>query len=296
MKMKHFIVYLSFGLLMFTGTATAMADDSKRTFKSMGEALTPTEVIPYKQVGDVELNLHVFRPKGSDKADPLPAYVLIHGGGWRSNNAKHFYPYANSLVEHGYVGISVEYRLVNAKQKTTVFDCVKDTRAAIRYIRANADQLGIDPKRIAVGGGSAGAHLAAGTALFQGIDHDDEDLTVSCRPDAIVLLFGVLDTSPEGYGNKLIGEDWQTISPRHQIRKGMPPTLIFHGDQDRVASKPILDAFCDKLKANEVPYELVLEEGGQHGHINNDMALFDDAAERTKAFLASHGFEKIPDR
>lgn len=279
-------------LLMLGAAGPAAADEPERTFKSMARALTPTEVIPYKRVGERELSLHLFRPEGSGTADRLPAYVLIHGGGWRNNNAQHFYPYANSLVDQGYVGISVEYRLVNAEQQTTVFDCVKDTRAAVRYLRANADRLGIDPGRIAVGGGSAGAHLAAGTALFDGYDHRDEDLAVSCRPDAIVLLFAVLDTSPKGYGNKLIGDNWQAICPRRQIRKGMPPTLIFHGDKDTAAPVPILESFCKRLEQAEVPYQLVLEKGGKHGHINNDMALFDDAAKRTAAFLASHGFDR----
>lgn len=291
MKLQRLLPHVFLLCLLIGHAYASHADEPKRTFQSMAEALEPDEVVPYLKVGERELHLHIFRPEGSDTTDALPAYVLIHGGGWRGGNAQRFYPYANSLVEHGYIGISVEYRLVKQGQKTTVFDCVKDTRAAIRYIRANAKKLGIDPKRIAVGGGSAGAHLAAGAALFDEYDHDGQDLSVSCRPDAIVLLFGVLDISPKGYGNKLIGEKWKSICPYQQIREGMPPTLVFHGDNDRVAPMLILEAFCKKLKDKSVPFELVLQKGGVHGHINNDMKLFDDAAERTRAFLAEHGFD-----
>lgn len=291
------IAVLSIAAVLWVATTPAAAEEPapRRTFATMIEALKPTELITYKQIDGRALRLHLFRPEATDARGLLPAYVVIHGGGWRSNNAQRFYPYANSLVEHGFVGISVDYRLVNQDKGVTVFDCVKDARSAVRYIRKHAKDLGIDPDRIAVGGGSAGAHLALGTALFDGIDHVDEDRSVSCRPDALVLLFGVLDTSKEGYGNALIGKDWQTLSPLHQIRKGMPPTILFHGDKDTVAPYPVLEKFCDKLKENKVTYELVLEKGGVHGHINNDMKLFDDAARRTLKFLNEKAFVKAQD-
>lgn len=270
-------------------------DPPKRTFGTMVESLKPTDIIPYKTVNDRELKLHIFKPEGWSADDKRPAHVVIHGGGWRSNNATRFYPYANSLVDQGYVGISVEYRLAGKAQKqgkpTTVFDCVKDARAAVRYIRANADELGIDPNRIAVAGGSAGAHLALSTALFDEIDHDDEDKKISCRPDALILYFAVLDTSKEGYGNAFIGPRWEELSPRHHIRKDMPPTLIFHGDRDGVAKMPILTDFCKRLKGNDVPYEFILEKGGVHGHLNADMKLFDAAITQTHDFLNQHGFK-----
>ena len=268
----------------------------KRTYETMVKALTPDAIIPYKTINDRQLKLHLFKPEGWSKDDQRPAHVVIHGGGWRANNATRFYPYANSLVDQGYVGISVEYRLASRNQKqdnaTTVFDCVKDARAAVRYIRAHADELGIDPNRIAVGGGSAGAHLALSTALFDEIDHADEDQKISCRPDALILYFAVLDTSKEGYGNAFIGPRWKELSPRHHIRKNMPPTLIFHGDNDSVAKMPILNDFVKRLKDNDVPHQLILEKGGTHGHLNSNMKLFDAAITQTQDFLNQHGFDK----
>lgn len=259
--------------------------EEKRSFSSMQETLQPDRIITYKKVGDRELKLHLFHPEGFEKSDRRPAYVVIHGGGWRSGTPRRFYPYAASLLDQGYIGVSVEYRLLGKPAGTTVFECVKDGRAAVRYVRAHAEELGIDPKKITVGGGSAGAHVAAGAALFDEFDHADEDLSVSCRPDALVLLFGVLDTSPAGYGNKVVGENWRQISPRHRIRPGMPPTLVFHGDKDGVASESILMDFCQRMRAQGNVCELVLEKGGTHGHLNKDLALFDDAAERTASFL-----------
>lgn len=260
-----------------------MKKDVKRSFSSMQQELQPSKVVSYKTIGERQLKLHIFNPEGFKPTDSRPAYVVIHGGGWRSGTPRRFYPYAASLVPEGFVGISVEYRLTT--QATTVFDCVKDGRAAIRYIRRHAGDLGIDPDKIAVGGGSAGGHVALGTALFDSVEHADEDLAVSCQPNALVLLFAVLDTSGKGYGNERIGPEWETISPLHQIRPGMPPTLIFHGDQDNVAPYPILAAFCNKMQTSGNTCELVLEKGGKHGHVNNDMKLFDDAAKKTAGFL-----------
>src|SRR5439155_382516 len=114
----------------------------------------------------------------------------------------------------------------------TVFDCVKDARSAVRYVRAHAGELGIDPQNIIVSGGSAGGHLAVATAIFSGVDEVGEDTSVSPVPNALVLLFPVIDTSKEGYGNAKIGERWKELSPAHNVRSGLPPTIIFHGTGD----------------------------------------------------------------
>ncbi len=191
------IFMLSAAALSMFASNTKAADegkpDSVRSFASMQKELQPNKTVVYKTVGERELTLHLFHPKGFKPSDQRPAYVVIHGGGWRSGTPRRFYPYANSLVPEGFVGISVEYRLVGGREGATVFDCVKDGRAAIRYIRSHAQSLGIAPDRITVGGGSAGGHVALGTALFDTVEHADEDLSVSCKPDALVLLFSVLE-------------------------------------------------------------------------------------------------------
>ncbi len=267
---------------------SALAQEAPRSFSSMQKSLQPDKIITYKTIGDRELTLHLFFPEGFKAPDSRPAFVAIHGGGCVSGTPRRFYPYANALVEKGYVGISVEYRLVDAKKGITVFDCVKDGRAAIRYIRANAKEFGIDPNRVAVCGGSAGGHVAAGTALFEGIDHADEDTSVSCRPDALVLLFPVIDTSAKGYGMKRLGKEWARISPVEQIKAGAPPTLIFHGDADKTTPYAGAKLFTERMHEAGNVCELITHPGGGHGHINNDMKLFDDAIRRTEAFLEKH--------
>jgi acetyl esterase len=259
----------------------------KRGIESLQESLKPDRIVTYRKVGDRELTLHIFQPEGFQASGKAPVFVAIHGGGWVGGTPSRFYPYAHALVAKGYVGISVEYRLANEKG-LTVFDCVKDGRAAIRYIRAHAAELGIDPARIAVCGGSAGAHVAAGAALFDGIDHEGENLAVSCRPDALILYFPVIDTSNKGYGNAKIGKDWETISPVDRVKPGAPPTLVFHGDADKTTPYAGSVRFTEEMaKAGNV-CELVTQPGGGHGHLNADIKLFDAAMARTAEFLAAH--------
>ncbi len=260
------------------------AAERKRSFSSMQAELEPSKKVVYKTVKDRKLELHIFHPPGFKPTDRRPVFVVIHGGGWRGGTPRRFYPYANSLVSRGFVGVSVEYRLLTSRKGNTVFDCVKDGRSAVRYIRAHAKELGVDPSRIIVAGGSAGGHVAAGTAMFDNIDDPGEDLSVSCVPNALVLLFSVLDTSPQGYGNRLIGPAWKSISPLHRIKQGCPPTLIFHGDKDSVTPLATVNKYKKAMAENENICELVIEPGGKHGHLNQNMKLFDQAVDRIEVF------------
>ena len=266
-----------------------MPTKPKRSFASMQKELEPAKTVVYKTVGHRKLTLHLFYPPGFKPTDQRPVFVAIHGGGWRNGTPRRFYPYAHALVPRGFVGISVEYRLVTDRKGNTVFDCVKDGRSAIRYIRAHAKDLGIDPNRITVAGGSAGGHVAAGTALFGGIDDPNDDLSVSCVPDAVVLLFAVLDTSPTGYGNKLIGANWKSISPVDQITPGCPPTLIFHGDKDTVTTTAVARKYQEVMRKKGNVCELVVEPSGAHGYLNQNMQLFDQAIDKIEAFLDEQG-------
>ena len=188
----------------------------------------------YKTVGDRSLHLDVFEPAGHQSDDRRCVFLMIHGGGWVGGNVRRTYPFADHFAKHGVLGVGLEYRLVDREQGTTVFDAVNDARSAVRYLRGHVDELGIDPQRIVVAGASAGAHLAAGTAMFDGIDAADDDTTISCRPDALVLYYPVIDTSAAGYGQQKIGPRWREISPVDQVRAGLPPTILFHGTADTV--------------------------------------------------------------
>ncbi len=250
--------------------------------------LSPTREIVYKKVADRELRLHVFHPDGWKAADKRACFITIHGGGWTGGEPKRMYPFADHYAKLGLVGISVQYRLYKPGA-TTVFDCVKDARSAVRYVKAHAAELGIDPQKIIVSGGSAGGHLAAATAMFDGVDEAGEDTKISPTPSALVLLFPVIDTSKEGYGNAKIGERWKELSPAHNVRAGLPPTITFHGTGDTTCPFKGAQIFHDAMLKAGNRSELVVNEGGAHGYLMRTQPLYDECLAKSDAFLASLG-------
>lgn len=255
----------------------------------MATSLEPTRTVVYKKVGDRELHLCVFEPAGHQPTDQRACFVTIHGGGWTRGEPRRMYPFAAHYAARGMVGISVQYRLLDRAKGVTVFDCVKDGRSALRYVRAHAAEFGIDPQKIVVQGGSAGGHLAAGTALFDGVDEAGEDTSVSCVPNAMVLLFPVIDTSTNGYGHAKIGARWQELSPVHHVRAGLPPTIMFHGTGDKTTPFKGAQAFHDAMLKAGNRCDLVVEEGGQHAYLMRTQPLYDEAERKTDGFLRSLG-------
>ena len=256
--------------------------------------LKPTRTVVYKKAGETELSLHLFNPEGHKSGDVRPCFITIHGGGWTGGNPQRMYPFAAHYMKQGWVGISVQYRLHSAKTGVSVYDCVKDARSAVRYVRDHAVELGIDPQKIVVSGGSAGGHLAATTALFDQVNEEGEDLSVSTVPNALVLLFPVIDCSAEGYGQAKIGETWQELSPVHHVRAGLPPTITFHGTGDTVTPFIGAKTFHEAMLEKGNKSELVVNEGGVHGYLMRDRKLFDDTLARSDGFLSALGLSAKP--
>jgi|TARA_B110000467_G_scaffold164733_1_gene195341 acetyl esterase len=274
-------------ILLSLLTLTSFAANPDRPLEPIAAKLEPTKKIVYKRVAERELALHVFNPEGHRSNHRRIAYLTIHGGGWVGGEPRKFYPFADYFARKGMVGISIEYRLLNKKRGTTVFDCVKDGRSAIRYIRTHAEELGIDPNRIIVSGGSAGAHVAVGTALFDGVDEAGENTSISSRPNGVVLYYPVIDTSSNGYGQAKIGEQWHQLSPVDNIVSGLPPMLLFHGTGDTVTPYPGVKRFQERMTQAGNDCELITHPDGPHGHLIFDLNLWEDAMKRTEAFIQS---------
>jgi acetyl esterase/lipase len=249
--------------------------------------LEPNKKVVYKQVGDRELRLHLFLPEGWQASDKRHCFLTIHGGGWTGGEPRRMYPFAAHFAKQGLVGISLEYRLINKPPGATPFECVKDGRSAVRYLKSHAAELGIDPAKIVVSGGSAGGHVAAATALFDGVDEASDDAQVSSTPAALILLFPVIDTSKAGYGNAKCGDRWQTISPLHQVRKNLPPTLVFHGTGDTVTPFAGAKAFHEAMQAAGNRCELDVNDGGKHGYLMFEDSLYQDTLAKSEKFLRS---------
>lgn len=252
---------------------------AEKWFQALRQVLPrpPREFAPqrvtYKRVGENELQLHVFAPSEKHAATTpaptsrsRPAIVFFYGGGWTHGTPLQFYPECAFFADRGFVAISADYRIASA-HGATPFESAADARSALRWVRAHARELGIDSTRIAAAGASAGGHLAAITALADGPDDPSDDLTISSRPDALLLWYPVLDTSPAGYGHALFGDSFAELSPLALVRAAperLPPTLVLMGDADSATPLATLRAFEAAARAAKRDCRVVVFPGGKH--------------------------------
>jgi len=260
------------------------------------ERIKPT-VYTYKTVDDRSLELEVFAQPVDGEAK-RPAIVLFHGGGWAQGGTGQFRLHAEYLALRGMVAITPAYRLYG-QGETRIIDCIADAKSAMRWVRANADQLGIDPNRIISGGGSAGGHLAACTAVIDEFDDPSDDRTVSARPAALVLFNPVLALTPHDGDDdfnpnwiaKRAGVDLQRISPADHVDDQTPPTIMFFGSEDPFL--PGARVFERHMRKHDRRSELLVWEGKRHGFFNagrDEHRNLIETLEATDRFLVSLGY------
>lgn len=252
----------------------------------------PIKQIEFKEIADGEnLRLHIAYPGGHQMTDKRPAVVYFFGGGWRRGKPGQFYPFIQDLAKEGIVGISAQYRTDESHGATPV-DCVMDGKAAIRYVREHAADLGIDPSKIIAGGGSAGGHVAACTAIAAAPEAAGANLAISSRPAALILLNPVLSVGPEGYAHgyvKRFAPDWRTISPLHAVDGYIPPTLILVGTEDKILPVAMTKTYKADMEAAGNRCDAVFYEGAGHGFFNQPSYREQVSGEIAK-FLQSLGY------
>lgn len=255
--------------IALAGAADAQSKkkSTKKKKQSADFAYTGSEKILFKNTPQGKLHLHVFKPKGWKADDSRPGIVFFFGGGWNGGSPGQFEQHCNYLASRGMVAITAEYR-VKSRHKTSPFECVEDGKSAVRWIRAHAADLGIDPKRLAAGGGSAGGHVAAATATTRLDAKDDAHRDVSSIPNALALFNPVYDNGPGEYAHARVKDRFKEISPAHNIRKGMPPAIVFFGSKDRLVSVATAERFQSKMRKVGSKSELKVTEGASHGYFN----------------------------
>ena len=220
----------------------------------------------YKQTLQGELAMYVHFPKDWTANDKRPAIVFFFGGGWRTGTVEQFVPQAEYLAGRGMVTARADYR-VKSRHGTAPDKCVEDGKSAVRWLRANAAKLGIDPKRIAASGQSAGGHVAACTYTTKGLEAEGEDLSVSSKPNLLVLFEpAALHCAPDmslGLGPEMAIK----ISPYHNLSKEVPPAFLFYGTDDVGLVATGVD-FIEKSKKLGTIAELYIAEGQPHGFSN----------------------------
>jgi acetyl esterase/lipase len=215
--------------------------------------------------------VYIYRPAKPNGA----AVVICPGGGYgglaMDHEGKQIGEWLNT---HGITGVILKYRL-GAKYGHPI--PLTDAQRAIRYVRAKADDLKIDPHRVGILGFSAGGHLAstAGTHFDAGVkDAKDPVDQLSCRPDFMVLLYPVITFSDsythKGSRTNLLGKNpdpklIELLSNEKQVTKDTPPTFLAHTNEDSGVRPENSVLFYLALKKNNVPAELHIYEKGQHG-------------------------------
>jgi acetyl esterase len=221
----------------------------------------------YKTLGKIKLYIHIFEPKRRNGNELLPAIVFFHGGGWFSGSPIQFLPHCEYFTQRGMIAFSAEYR-VRSKHKTLPVESVIDGKSVICWIRTKASNLGIDPSKIVAAGGSAGGHLALCSALIKGYEPESTNCPMSSIPNALVLFNPVVDTVSDPRIAALIQGDGKVISPIHHIKKGLPPSIIFHGTKDKVIPFKDVERFAIKMKELGNSCELVAFERNGHAFFN----------------------------
>ncbi|MBN1910584.1 MAG: alpha/beta hydrolase [Pirellulales bacterium] len=247
----------------------------------------PDKVDTYKTVDGHKLRAFMFFPPGHKPTDKAPAIVLFFGGGWKTGAPGQFYRQAHYLASRGMVAVCPVYR-TEKRHKTTPQECVKDGKSAIRWVRGHAAELGVDPDRIAAGGGSAGGHVAAATATLDGFNEPGEDTSISCRPNALVLFNPVFDNGPDGYGHDRVKDYWKSISPMHNLNKKTPPTLVMLGTADSLIPVATAKQYKRLMTQAGVRCDLRLYDGEKHGFFNQ--SKFHETLLATDEFLTSLGY------
>ncbi|MHC4521138.1 MAG: alpha/beta hydrolase [Planctomycetota bacterium] len=294
-------------VIVLSVTLNSYAARERRT-KPAPKTLPGARTEIYKRVGDVELPIHVFLPKGHQAADKRAAIVFFFGGGWRSGTPAQFQRHCEYLASRGMVAMTAEYRVLS-RHGVKAVSCFRDAKSAVRWVRTNAERLGVDPRRIAAGGGSAGGHLAGALGTIRAFDEEGEDTAISSVPNALALFNPALVLAPvEGRAvrdwDKLVemeermGVDPERLSPFHNVRAGQPPTIIFHGKADTTVPYLTASLFAEQMQKKGNRCELVGYDDQPHGFFNygrSNNTYFVDTVKKMDAFLVSLGYLDGPD-
>ena len=248
-----------------------------------------TKQYVYKKTPQGELKIHVHLPPGWKPSDKRPGIVFFFGGGYRGGSIEHFLDQATYLAERGMVAARADYR-VQSRHGVAPDKCVEDAKSAIRWFRAHAGELGVDPNRIVGAGGSAGGHIAACAATTEGLEAEGEDLSVSSRPNVLVLFNPVLSLVGREKLVERVGNDAELaarISPTVYLKKDTPPALLMYGTEDQFLDQA--REFVAKSKKIGHRTDLYWAEGQFHAFFNHSPWM-ERTLRRADEFLASVGY------
>ncbi len=253
----------------------ALADAPWQGAEGAGAKLRARENLEIVARGSVTVKADVYRP---EDARVLPAVLMVHGGGWTGGSKEAMRPLAKALAARGWVVVCASYRLAGQAAYPAA---VHDVKAAVRWLRAHADELGLDPQRVGAVGGSAGGHLVGLVATTA--DRVVEEANgpwagQSARLGAAVLMGAGVDQlarameAPKPIHSQLVffggpvtvrREIYREASPMHQLTAACPPLLFLDGEKDDPGVRYV--TMRQRLDELGLPHELAVVEGCTHG-------------------------------
>ncbi len=246
-------------------------------FNYSAENIIARRNLVFAEYPNKKLQLDLFLPE-KPLDEPIPVIVCVHGGGWVVNRRVWFEPFAQYLASKGFAAVTIDYRMLPAVRIT---DCVFDTKAAVRWVRANAEKYNINPGRIGAIGASAGAHLVAllgTTAEVTELEGNGGNQNVSSAVQAVVGIATpafTLSTSAqraERFGLSL--EDTRLLSPYENITKTAAPLYLIHGTADKTVPAQNSQEMYDRYQEVGAYVELTWIPDEDHGfYEGNDRAI-----------------------
>jgi len=240
----------------------------------------------YKRADGIDLELHIMESDSADM-EVRPALVWFHGGSWSEGVWYWGMGLTGALASAGMKVYQVEYR-IHDRHLSTPVESLEDAKSAIRFVRANASRLGIDPDRIVAAGFSAGGTLAVSTALLGGFEEPGEDTEFSSRPNAAVAVSGCLDPTADPWFRQIVRPAApEDLSPVHQVRGGAPPILLIHGTGDEMCGYESATEFAQLMIDAGNVCEVAPFEGRPHFFPVMNRADRSDALTAFRQFLTN---------
>jgi acetyl esterase len=270
----------------------------------------------FKSTPEGNLKVYVYLPQGWKAGQKRPVIVMFHGGGFTRGAPEQFWTKAAYLAGRGMVALTPQYRLRSRESANpvkspwplsepeptytdaTIGKTIEDAKSAIRWVRTNAKELGIDPDRVAGSGGSAGGTCAALAALTNELEPGGEDLSVSSKPNVLVLYNPALSLPGARSESSSVSEMSGVLSS-WKVEKGAPPMILFFGTEDRLLTASREMARQSAMLGNRA--ELYTAAGQKHGFFNDSDNPADGTSSpgwhqvvlyQTDLFLSSLGYLK----
>jgi acetyl esterase/lipase len=309
-SIRVFVLPLCLSVLSFAASAQNSPHPSQTDAQTWSvQAFLEFAVSPditYLVADGYESKLDVYAPR--DKSRPRPTVIYIHGGGWvggdKDASTLSILPY----LQMGFAAVNVEYRLA---REALAPAAVEDSRCALRWVIANAEEYGFDTERLVITGASAGGHLSLTTGMLQAADGFDNRCAVRLQEEgrgaadteevempvaAIVNWFGITDVPDliAGENAKVYAVQWlgslpdrkdlaQRLSPLEHVRADLPPILTIHGDADPIVPYEHAIQLHQKLDAARVTNRLHTVPGGGHGVFSAEQ--YQEAYQVIRSFL-----------